>query len=102
MNWKIKLENFRIIKQQLFNGQQTQPCYWCGYHLTYEISTIEHIKPVSMGGEDCLSNCKIACKKCNKKRGILTPEEFINNEWLIKKKKQIEAEERNKKKRETK
>lgn len=48
-------------------------CFWCG-HVTVtgsrgrEGRSIEHIVPVSKGGDETLGNCVIACKSCNSRK----------------------------------
>lgn len=41
-------------------------CNWCG---STDNLTIDHIKPVVKGGEDCLSNLQTLCKSCNSSKG---------------------------------
>ena len=52
-------------------------CSICGKHLSgYDIS-IDHIIPISLGGTSDLSNCRLACRSCNHKRGAnITGYEF--------------------------
>ena len=41
-------------------------CVYCG---ATEKLTIDHIKPVKLGGTDDYSNLQILCKSCNSKKG---------------------------------
>lgn len=102
VNWKERSEQLRLIKLKLYEGRELLPCFWCGFMLYLDAGTIEHLQPRSLGGTDDLTNCRIACFKCNKKRGTLPVEEFFKSDWLLKKIKQLEAEERNRKRRECK
>lgn len=45
-------------------------CYWCGvaFREGFE-ETIDHLEPRSKGGTNDDSNCVLACKGCNNKRG---------------------------------
>lgn len=47
--------------------------YTCGY-CSKKATTIDHIKPVSKGGESSFSNTVAACFKCNSRKGNDYPE----------------------------
>ena len=44
-------------------------CQYCGDHLTYEKSTIDHVLPKSKGGLDLWNNIVLSCAPCNYKKG---------------------------------
>jgi 5-methylcytosine-specific restriction endonuclease McrA len=44
-------------------------CWMCGCHLTFEIATVDHLKPKSLGGLNRASNFRLACIRCNSARG---------------------------------
>jgi len=44
-------------------------CYNCGKQLTRFTATLDHIQPVSKGGDNSLENLKTACLHCNSRRG---------------------------------
>lgn len=44
-------------------------CFVCGKSVSKEDATLEHIKPVSKGGTDEMSNLSISHMQCNSKRG---------------------------------
>ena len=46
-------------------------CAFCGKHAT----TVDHVNPVSKGGESTWLNTVAACQKCNHKKANRTPEE---------------------------
>jgi len=50
-------------------------CGYCLKYLSYNASTIDHIIPVSRGGNNTWQNAALACKECNNKKGAKTPEE---------------------------
>lgn len=71
----LVLRNFnRTIKRQLrFNRKNiikrdNQTCQYCGKRLVLSECTLEHIVPVSKGGENSWDNVVIACTGCNKKK----------------------------------
>ena len=49
-------------------------CVACGEHSSKEILHIDHIKPVSLGGETNLENLRALCGLCNMGRGDLVME----------------------------
>jgi 5-methylcytosine-specific restriction endonuclease McrA len=54
----------RYVKKYIINERSV--CAKCN---TKEYLTIDHIKPVSLGGENTLDNIQILCKSCNFKKG---------------------------------
>jgi 5-methylcytosine-specific restriction endonuclease McrA len=54
--------------------EATRRCYLCGIKLTksspeHSVSTVEHLWPLSLGGESIPENLIAACADCNEKRG---------------------------------
>jgi HNH endonuclease len=44
-------------------------CYKCGAHLTRFSATLDHIQPVSQGGDHSFANLVTSCLHCNSRRG---------------------------------
>ena len=44
-------------------------CYRCGKHLTRFSATLDHIQPVSRGGDHSYANLVTSCLHCNSRRG---------------------------------
>jgi len=44
-------------------------CYKCGTHLTRFSATLDHIQPVSQGGDHSFANLVTSCLHCNSRRG---------------------------------
>ena len=44
-------------------------CIYCKQHLTDENTTVDHIIPISKGGNNCQVNLTICCMNCNNERG---------------------------------
>jgi len=44
-------------------------CQYCKANLMPSEATIDHVVPVSRGGSDDLENLRVACRKCNVKKG---------------------------------
>lgn len=49
-------------------------CKYCGCPLDAETYTIDHIKPISIGGGDDESNLALSCRSCNSSKGALIPD----------------------------
>lgn len=68
----------------LFNSKRTfksmvleRDEYICNYCKGFG-NTIDHLIPKSKGGKTTFSNCVCACEKCNKEKGNLSIDEFLN------------------------
>jgi 5-methylcytosine-specific restriction endonuclease McrA len=44
-------------------------CYWCGVDDSDGALTLEHLRPLSQGGDEHVHNYALACERCNKSRG---------------------------------
>lgn len=55
-------------------GRRT--CRYCGTKLTKKTATLEHLVPVSKGGDYSDANVDISCVACNGEKGELTDEEY--------------------------
>jgi len=52
-------------------------CYLCLGVFEFKDMELDHVIPISKGGKHCKSNCKMACKHCNRSKGAKLPEEMI-------------------------
>ncbi len=50
-------------------------CQYCGQRTEPARLTIDHVMPLSRGGETSWENCVLACRRCNNRKGSLTPSE---------------------------
>lgn len=70
--------------QKVLNAQDNK-CFFCECDLT-EYKAIEHLTPVSKGGDNNFYNLVYSCKSCNSKKRQKTLEEFAlstgNIHWL--------------------
>lgn len=48
-------------------------CYWCGITLTPDNTHIDHIMPISLGGQDTPDNTANTCAKCNQSKSNAHP-----------------------------
>lgn len=56
-------------------------CHWCGGSFPKEELTMDHVVPVTRGGQSTKGNVVPACKECNNRKKYLLPmewEEYIN------------------------
>lgn len=67
-------------------------CTYCG--IGRELS-LDHIVPELHGGDVTVENLITACSNCNRKKGSMSYEEFINSKWLARKRGFIERTEAN-------
>ena len=52
-------------------------CVYCAEHLALEAATLDHVHPVSRGGDDDAGNLVVACGPCNRMKGDMLPAEFF-------------------------
>lgn len=53
-----------------YGAAEKVPCCWCEKPLTFDDSTLEHIKDRALGGaRKDMDNLDIACERCNTQRG---------------------------------
>lgn len=50
-------------------------CQYCHKQPAHDELTIDHVKPKSLGGTSCFTNCVLACINCNAKKANRTPEQ---------------------------
>lgn len=53
-------------------------CVFCGVDLEGNEIHLDHVIPESQGGPTSFDNLQVTCGKCNREKGILTEEEFMN------------------------
>lgn len=53
-------------------------CELCGQRLLFEEMTLDHIIPLSMGGEDSMENLQATCYTCNQFKSNLLHDEFMD------------------------
>jgi len=65
--------------------EQAGKCHYCCRPMTKRkdkrgpaTATVDHLMPISRGGETRRKNLKLACAKCNTEKGALTEAEFLN------------------------
>jgi 5-methylcytosine-specific restriction endonuclease McrA len=59
----------RLYKRKALLKRDGTACCWCGADIPENLLTIEHLKPLSRGGNNHMDNLALACRPCNQRRG---------------------------------
>jgi 5-methylcytosine-specific restriction endonuclease McrA len=65
-----RLKIYKTVARQL-HGQV--PCWVCGLHVDISDATLEHIQPLSEGGNSHVENVAISHGRCNHQRHAALP-----------------------------
>tara|TARA_R110000782_G_C14607304_1_gene391748 strand:+ start:109 stop:645 length:537 start_codon:yes stop_codon:yes gene_type:complete len=60
----------------LFN-EQSGICYLCQKSFLFKEMELDHVHPIVKGGLHKKTNCKMACRRCNRSKGSKSLEEMI-------------------------
>jgi len=66
--YQKKKNGVRYSKSNVFLRDEFQ-CQYCGEEVTRRTATLDHILPVSLGGQTSWENTCCACSVCNSKKG---------------------------------
>lgn len=80
---KIKRKTYSEDTRKLIYLNAGCRCELCGRKILLEDMTIDHIKPLSMGGEDDVENLACTCYPCNLFKGNILPDDFLERISLI-------------------
>ncbi|TGK89261.1 HNH endonuclease [Leptospira noumeaensis] len=69
--YNIKENRLKIFERDLYK------CTYCNKQLTRFSATLDHIQPISQGGDNSFGNLKTACLHCNSTRGAAPVSDFI-------------------------
>jgi hypothetical protein len=72
----IDYYNIKENRIKVFERDQYK-CVYCNKQLTRITATLDHIEPVSLGGNNSIDNLKTACLHCNSRRGNREVSDFI-------------------------
>jgi 5-methylcytosine-specific restriction endonuclease McrA len=62
----LRVKGLRKQLYKRYNGI----CMWCGKRITFDGSSVEHIKPLAEGGTSDPANLGLSCKRCNNNRRL--------------------------------
>lgn len=77
-NGKIKRKHYSPSTRKLIYDNCGGRCQLCGRKLLLKDMSLDHIKPLSMGGVDDVSNLTCTCVPCNRFKANMAPD-FFNN-----------------------
>ncbi len=66
----------RHVKRSTFRDCGRR-CVYCSTILGLDITTLDHVFPLSRGGTNAPGNLVAACQQCNQLKGSLLPQEFF-------------------------
>lgn len=70
---KLSLSRDKIYKTVARQLHGVVPCWVCGEHVPPTAATLEHIKPLSEGGNSHAENLAISHERCNNQRHAASP-----------------------------
>lgn len=78
---KELLESVGYVNQHLEHrdfllSRQKRKCYFCKNLLDETTCEIDHLTPISRGGDNSLENLACCCRACNRAKGAQTEKEF--------------------------
>lgn len=87
-------ERQEFLRSELDNKGSLR-CYYCskdGLKLRskkrHEQATVDHVIAKSLGGDQFShTNFVVCCDSCNRRKGTMSPQEFVNSKYLRDKKK---------------
>ena len=79
MSKNMKYIEFR---KSVYNHSKGR-CSICGKPINIEEMTIDHIIPLSRGGDGSFSNVQATCYSCNLMKHNLTNDEFMRKLWKV-------------------
>jgi len=76
---KKELDFYNVAENRLKVFERDSfKCHYCGKLLTRFSATLDHIQPVSKGGDNSFDNLVTACLHCNSERGNKPISDFIS------------------------
>lgn len=63
------------LSNRLLFARDQQLCLYCGIEYQVKELSRDHVIPTSKGGRDTWTNCVTACRRCNNRKGNMTPEQ---------------------------
>lgn len=75
---KRKRRKYSEEERKIIYDGSNGRCALCGQLLKLEDMTIDHIVPLSMGGNDDMDNIQASCFSCNQFKNNILPDVFLN------------------------
>lgn len=74
---KIRRKQYSQTTRKIIYMKADGRCELCGRKILLEDMTIDHMKPLSMGGIDDVENLACTCYACNLFKGNILPSDFM-------------------------
>jgi len=58
-------------------------CCYCAIELNEKTFTVEHLQPISRGGNNSKENIEISCKRCNSQKKAQTDEKYVTSKGFV-------------------
>lgn len=69
--------HFTVNDMERHAAIQDHRCFWCLEPLVAGRREVDHVIPLSRGGDNSCENIVIACQDCNRRKGAKLPQEFM-------------------------
>ena len=76
-NGKIKRKTYSDDTKKLIYLKAGGRCELCGRKILLDDMTLDHVNPLSMGGDDNVENLACTCYPCNLFKGNILPADFM-------------------------
>lgn len=73
---KLRYEISGAVQQKIWAADDFA-CQYCGTKMGKALLTIDHFRPLELGGVNDQTNFLSACKACNKSKGSISPEVWV-------------------------
>lgn len=70
-------KSFSPTTRKMLYNKADGRCVLCGKAIKLEDMTVDHIKPIAMGGSNGVENLQCTCSACNSFKGSVLPEDFF-------------------------
>jgi len=75
---KTHRKSFSLKQREMIYEKANGKCELCGKSILFDNMTLDHIKPLAMGGTNDISNVQCSCSVCNSLKGSILPEDFLD------------------------
>lgn len=73
---QMKRRRLTKAERKIIHEKCSGRCAYCGCALKYKAMQVDHVIPLSNGGEDTLENMLPSCRSCNHYKGMSGLEDF--------------------------
>jgi 5-methylcytosine-specific restriction endonuclease McrA len=67
---------YRRYKREICAARDGWVCHYCQKKLNSGTATLDHVVPRALGGTFRNENLRLACRKCNRRKGAQPPHAF--------------------------